>query len=350
MNRSLLPPVLAFILLFPLSLLANDIEPVEVGMLIPLSGAYAPVGEDNRRGIEMALAESNSASMIKPVYGDSRADPLQSVNEFRKLTTSDKVAGVFAFRGPVGMAVCSLAEAAEIPLLGGVGNKDFTKCSKYTFQIWPTSSAEGAFLAEQIYQRGARTIAILTAEDDWPVAVTNGIREAAGSEVGIELTFDQLIQPSETDFRAMISRIRRVRPDAIVLNLGLAQIGPAVRQIRELQLDLPIYSNYFAGQSEVIEAAGNDIIEGVMFVEMQTEFPAFPEGLPGATLSAYIATKMLMQAADTLRRGQANSLYEALLLQDTVSSEGGAFSVQDRVVNFPMLIRVVRDGKVITLN
>ncbi len=242
------------VLCFAADLPAQDRSAVRVGMLLPLSGSYASVGEDNRRGVEMALAEGGQMQLV-PVYGDSRADPTQSINEFIKLVTVDHVAAVFAFRGPVGMAVSPLAEQHKIPLLGGVGNKDFTGGTSFAFQVWPRSDEEGAFLAEQLVKAGHRRVALWTTEDDWTVAVSDGIR-AAGEE--LSLVMDQSVLPSVSDFRTIAIQTKEKRPDAIVVNLGIAQIGPAVRQLRQLKIDALIYSNFFAGKPEVINAAGKE--------------------------------------------------------------------------------------------
>jgi ABC-type branched-subunit amino acid transport system substrate-binding protein len=88
MVTKLQPTSRSFVVLAVVCLAANlsaqERKVARVGMLLPLSGGYASVGEDNRRGIEMALAEGGEAQVV-PVYGDSGADPIQSIREFRNL-------------------------------------------------------------------------------------------------------------------------------------------------------------------------------------------------------------------------------------------------------------------------
>lgn len=117
---------------------------LKVGMLLPLSGPYAAVGADNRKGVEVALEESADKGSLEIVYADSRAEPHQAVSEFRRLTTAEGVSVVIAFRGPVGMAVNPISKTLRIPLLGGVGNKDFAAANPHAFQIWTRSDEEGA--------------------------------------------------------------------------------------------------------------------------------------------------------------------------------------------------------------
>lgn len=90
-------------------------------------------------------------------------------------------------------------------------------------------------------------------------------------------------------------------------------------------------------------------MEGVRFVEMQTDFPTLPQGLPGATLSTYVATKWLTQAAASAESPDPANLRTSLLRQKTVVTAGGSFAIRNRSVEFPMLLRLVRDGRVTTI-
>lgn len=98
------------------------------------------------------------------------------------------------------MVLRPLAERLEIPLLGGVGNKDFTSDSAFTFQVWPRSDDEGGFLAKQLVKVGHRRVALWTTEDDWPVAVSHGVR-TAGEELSLIIAQD--VPPSLSDFRTL---------------------------------------------------------------------------------------------------------------------------------------------------
>ena len=75
---------------------APNVKALKVGMLLPLSGEYASGGEDNRQGIEAALAVSKSVVPLEIIYSNSKNNfaTTSGINEFRKLTKSDKVLAV----------------------------------------------------------------------------------------------------------------------------------------------------------------------------------------------------------------------------------------------------------------
>lgn len=197
---------------------------IKIGMLLPLTGQYAAIGQDNKQGIDIAKLEIDPTLKIDFLFADSKADSTQAVSEFRKLSDVNGVIGMFAFRGPVGMAINPLSLNAKLALLGGVGNKNFVLNNEYAFQLWVRSDVEGEFLAAQLHKLGRKKIAVVTVQDDWPVAVSNGFKSKA-EEQGISIVYDQEILPTDTDFRSQVAKINTLKPDSIFLNVGLNQIG-----------------------------------------------------------------------------------------------------------------------------
>lgn len=347
---------LTIALLLPTAAFANPQEVTtatpSIGLLLPLSGQYAALGTDVQQGIEIAARELPPNLPLNLRFADSRADPITSIAEFRKLAHAEKIIGAFAFRGPVGMAINPISRAHQIPLLGGVGNKEFTAQNEYAFQMWPPSDREGAFLATQIARLGLKRIALLTAQDDWPISVSDGFRGAAVHN-GLEIEYDQETLPSEVDWRSQISRVKQKRPDAIVLNLSLHQIGPCLRQIRDAGLQAPAFSNFWAGKKEVITAAGS-AADGMRFVEISTNYDKlkvdlaarFQANPSGATLSGYVAMHTLGQALQGLKDTTTRGLYDRLLSLSEVPTPNGTFTIHNRIVDFPLTIRVIRNGEI----
>lgn len=327
--------------------LAEDAKP-KIGMLLPLSGSYAMVGNDNRNGIDAAL----KGSEIQLRYADSKAETTESVSEFQKLVDSEGVLGVYAMRGPVGMALKPLAKSLHIPLLGGVGNRDFVAQCAECYQLWSKSDKEGAFLASKVLTRKLKTVALITGEDDVLIAVSSGFRETlkAGK---VNLAYDQNFNPADTDFRAVIVQLKLKKPDALFVNLALPQIGPFLKQAREGGLKTEIYSNQLAAKTEVREAAGAEALGGVRFVEMNTDLPNFKKKMAAsglvpssATLSSYAATLLIQQAIESSSRmNTKEDLLEALAKQTELKTPDGPFPIEDRVVVFPLVEKQLVNGK-----
>ena len=333
-------------------------QQTKLGMLLPLSGNYSTIGVDTKQGMEVALSDDpEAASSVLPVLADSKGEPAAALTEFRKLLDVDKVSAVFAFRGPVGMTVNPVSKSSHIPLLGGVGNKEFATGNEYAFQVWPASDVEGKFLADSMAKRKVSKVALISLQDDWTSSVSTGFREALKKNGG-SLVFDKEILPSDNDFRTLLQQVKSKSPDAIFLNVGLAQIGPLLKQMGELHIDTPKYSNFWASKKETFAAAGPEAVEGVMYDEMSTELPQLAKKLQdkysatasGATLSAYLGTKLILQV--TKNSGMPVSpetMYSALLKQTVIETPDGNFPIQDRCVQIPLVMKVLRGGKGVVL-
>ncbi len=329
-------------------------QKIKVGMLLPLSGNYASIGEDTRRGIAVALSESGPTSKLLPVYGDSRAEAVQAVTEFKKMVDVEKVIGAYAFRGPVGMAINPISKSKGIALLGGVGNKMFAEDNEYAFQMWSTSDDDGVFLAKEFADRGYSRIAMITAEDDWTDSVSKAFRKANKNHE-TKIVFDKNVVPEETDFRTLILQLKQKTPSVIFVNLGISQIGLFLNQLREQGVNLPVFSNFWINKDSVVSVAGKKGVEGVMFVDLNTDLPNLSKELNdkfkvespnGAILSAYVATMLLEQAALELDDTPTQEeYYKALLKQAAVRTKNGVFPIEERRIKLPLIVRVMRNGK-----
>lgn len=322
-------------------------EPVRIGMLLPLSGAYQAVGADNQAGIAAAMKLGKGKDLISLEFADSKADPVSAVNEFRRLVDASGVVSLFAMRGPVGMAINPVAKSIKFPILGGVGDKRFAASNEYAFQLWPRSDEEGSYLAEVISREHGK-VALVTSRDDWTDAVSRGFRSRIGAG---GIIFDEEIEPSDTDFRTLLLKMKKKAPEAAVANLSLSQIGPFFKQARELGISASMFSNFWIAKKDVIQSVPEGVLDGVRFVEMDTNLPRFIEqlgsGAPsGATLTAYVATFLFMEAA--AEPGAAASpaaFYDALRKQSSVVTPDRTFEIKDRCVRFPMSVRVMKGGK-----
>ena len=328
-------------------------KPIRIGMILTLSGSFATAGEDGRKGVEAALDVSGKRGKFEIIYADSQNEPTSAITEFRKLTKTENVPAVYTHRSSVGMALNPVSNSAKVPLLGGVGHTDFAATNMYAFQVWPKSDDEGAFVAETFIDEKFSRIAIISTEDEWTDPIARGFRNKLG-ESEIKPVFDQSVLLAERDFRTLLTKIKHLSADVIYLNLLLPQIGPAIKQAKELGVSTQLYSNFYTTRSDVLENAGKEALEGVRYVEMDTNLPALKKelGIPetaspqGLTVSAYIATMYLTQALEGME-GPANSaeIYDALLSQKEIKTPDHNFEVKDRVVQIPLMIKEMRDGK-----
>ncbi len=354
LSRMLTASLLALSLVTVNPAVADEPEspaPIKVGMLLTLSGNYASAGEDCRKGIDAALAETKSH--LEVVYADSKADPSTAIGEFRKLTESDKVLAVYSHRSNIGMALNPVSAQASVPLLGAAGNHLFAKNNKFAFQVWPKSDEEGEFVASEFVKRGYKRIALLSTDDEWTSSIGESFRKKIAA-LGGTIVFDQSFIPADTDFRTAITMLKSKAPDAVFLDMLLPQLGPVIKQASEQRLSGALFTNFYVAKKDVLDTAGSAALEGVHFVDIDTELPALrkalsPDGTispPGLTVASYLGTLLLAQTASELKGAATKeSFYSALLNQQEIRATDRKFAITDRCVKIPLTVRVMRDGK-----
>ena len=88
---------------------------------------------------------------------------------------------------------------------------------------------------------GLKTIALINVETLTGKAVAKGALELAKKK-GLEVVFHETYQPGATDFSAILNKVKAVKPDVIVANYVPAEVIAMTRQMRELDVNVKMYS------------------------------------------------------------------------------------------------------------
>ena len=88
--------------------------------------------------------------------------------------------------------------------------------------------------------------------------------KALYKEAGIEIVADELFQPGDKDFRAQLTKIKALNPDALVVHATSAEGAGVTVQFRELGFKIPIVHNHGIGAQAFIDGAKADA-DGVLF-------------------------------------------------------------------------------------
>lgn len=101
--------------------------PVKIGLLVSLSGVYAPVGTDMQKGFELYLAQHHNklgGHTVKLDTVDEGSEPTSGVAGATKLAQQDNVDAVVGIvSGPTAAAARDIFDAAHVPaLLGNTGS------------------------------------------------------------------------------------------------------------------------------------------------------------------------------------------------------------------------------------
>lgn len=184
-----------------------------LGLICPLTGDYAEVGDDILSGAVMAVKEYNKKSKrkIKLIVEDSQGDLIKSVKAARKLAVQDNVV---AIAGPVlsntTIAAAALAECLDIPLVSPTAwQHGIASIGTNIFQANVPGEIQGALIADHaIKELGYSTFAILAPFDSYGKALARGFEDKVRA-AGATIVSREWYYEGAMDYTHQLVRIRR---------------------------------------------------------------------------------------------------------------------------------------------
>lgn len=254
--------VLGAILLLILSSVWIILEPKKkdfrVGVLVPLSGNFAVLGERVRNGFELAKEDlrTQKGIEVEVIYEDACL-PKETLSAVTKLLTYDKITllgGSFCVAGFV--PVVELLEEHEVIGVNLSPNPD--SVLGHTYVVSTNTSIKlkatelGQFAADTLH---ARTAAVLYYNtplgEDYRKYFTESFEHAGGTVVMTQVT---LVDAS--DFRSELTKIKQQKPDVIFVVQLAKPLGNLLKQSHELGIESFMLGNSQNEDPSVIEIAG----------------------------------------------------------------------------------------------
>ena len=200
-------------------------DPIDIAIIVPLSGANASVGEQAVNAAKLAVSDINDAGGIKALGGaklnlivaDATNDPQGAINTSERVLTQNKIAGAY------GLALSPLTTAAlpafvkhHVPVVTSAISDTLVTPSNggYLFQIAPKGSAFGnqqveflKFLNEK-YKMGITKAAILYVNNPYGIATEKGIEQLA-QKAGLEIVLKSAYPAEIADASPLVAKIQQ---------------------------------------------------------------------------------------------------------------------------------------------
>ena len=211
----------------------------------PLTGGIAHLGKDDENGVALAVAVANEKKMVtvdgKPVTfkmmsEDDQADPKVGTTVAQKLVDAKVAAVVGHLNSGVTIPASEIYGKAGIPVISGSAtNPALTERGiKTVFRTVGRDDQQGPAIASYIANElKAKKVAIADDKTAYGEGIANEVEKtlkgAKVSVVGRERTTDK-----ETDFKAILTKIKAKNPDVVFYGGMDATGGPLIKQAREL--------------------------------------------------------------------------------------------------------------------
>lgn len=339
---------------------------LKIGFVAPLTGDAAAFGEEEQKGVQLAIAEINSSGgiagrQVEALYEDGKCSGQDAVSAAEKLVNIDKVhyiiggacSGEAIAMVPVATAaqVLVISPSASAPKLSGI--------SEYFVRNYPSDSAPGTDLAAHVRKQYAN-VAVLSENTEY----AQGLRDVFVNktrELGGNVVVNETFPENTTDFRTMLLKVKAARPDVVFINpqngSGIARIATQARQLGitadfvginytgpdVLSAGKAVEGMVFAVAPGIAsEGKGAKLIEN--YISTYGSDPAYPYVLGAAYDDVY-----LLKLAIEKRGDDATKVAQYLRSMPAFTGAIGTYSFDGNgdVVGIQMLFQKIQNGQLV---
>lgn len=340
---------------------------IPIGAYLSLTGTTATFGTSTLNGVKMAVEEVNSGTgidgkKINLIAEDTQSKPEEAATAVAKLIARDEVKALIGeIASSRTLAAAPTAQENKIPMVSpGSTNPEVTKKGDYIFRVCYLDQFQGEVIARFAHgSLGARKVAVITdVKNDYSVGLAEFFGEKFKS-LGGEIIGEQAYSEGDTDFRAQLTAIKALNPDAIIVPGYYQECGLLVKQARELNMDMPIIGGD-GWDSNALVQIGGEAMNGTYFTnhyaaddtakvvqDFITAYQSKHNEVPDAmAVLGYDAARILFDAIDRANSDDPTAIRDALAATRNFPGVAGSTTIDsERNASKPIVIIKIVDGQ-----
>ncbi|HEY5995578.1 MAG TPA: ABC transporter substrate-binding protein, partial [Candidatus Deferrimicrobiaceae bacterium] len=293
---------------------------------------------------------------------DSAGKQEQALAAAQKLINS---ANVVAILGPTLSTEMKVAgpeaNASGVPIMGtsttAVG---ITQIGKYVFRnSLPESLAIPASIGKAVRKYGIRKVALLYGDDDVFTKSGFDTMKQVARKLGLRILTIETFQKGQADFKAQLTKIKSLSPDAVFCSALYEEGGVILAQARKMGIAVPFVGGNGFNSPKVIEiakgAAEGLIVATPWFADrpdpkvkafVQKYEKAYRKNPDQFAAQAYDALYIMADALARAGRADRDRLRDALAATRNFTGVLGKFSFSaERDVVMDPVVLVVKGGR-----
>lgn len=336
---------------------------ISIGVVLPLTGALASTGESMKQGLELALAEVNTAQLsdttLKFIIEDGASTPEGAVAAFNKLIHEDSVSVIL---GPTTSSATQAAfpvaqENQVVAISPTSGARGLSAIGDFVFRVPLATNIVALKGVEATHAKlGYQRVATMYDETDLFSTDRDMALREAFTAIGVEVLTTEVFQSGDTDFSAQLTRIKALEPDAIFVSVLPPEKASILIQADKLGISAPIIMSSLT--SVDVEAAGAAAEGAITFIgwlstddtpgnqafvhNYNTTYGTIPEVF---SVASYTSVHILAEAIKNAQATDAVSIRDALANISDLDTVFGKFSFNaDGDAIYEQKALIVKDG------
>jgi len=373
------------------SLAAADCGEIVLGSAISLTGKYATNGVHAQKGYEYAITKIKEKGGVKidgkcynfkVIYYDDESKGDRGATLAERLISQDKVQYMLGpYSSGMTKAIAPVTEKYKIPMVEaeGASRSLFNKGYKYLFAVLSTSEqylASAISLAAEKAKESGRSVssikvAIAVENDPFSLDIRAGVAEDA-AKFGMKVVIDEKLPRDLSDMSAILTKVKLLKPDVLIVSGHSKGAATAVRQIGEQNIKVPMIAITHCEAADVTGKFGdaaNDFLCSTQWSEtlsykdrmfgsaaqyekgFKAAYPEYEsKKVPYQTAQASAAVYVYMDAFQRAGSLEKEKVREALSATDMKTFYGGIkFSAAGNNIAKPMVLRQIQNGKYVVV-
>jgi branched-chain amino acid transport system substrate-binding protein len=249
----------------------NAQQTIKIGLVAPMTGAFAGAGQSHATGAEMRVKEINAAGgkyKIELIVEDDASNCNQSTNATVKLITQDRVSAILgAVNSPCALAMVPLTQRYKVPqFTSGVGTAITQQNSDWVFRVAVAANGQTKALAEfTVKTLKQDKIAVLYSDDEYGASMAAGFKKAL-ADLGLEPAAMEIFPRNDQDFTGQLTTVKRSGATALFATGAYTASALIAKQIKQLGMSMQLLGDTGNATPKYIELGG-EAVEGAVLVE-----------------------------------------------------------------------------------
>jgi len=340
-------------LLFAAGADSAEAEPMKVGILAPLTGEMEIFGRKALDGIQLALdniPQERLTYIVEDVGTGATAEVAKATS---KLVSMDKVAVVIgAFYLDQTLVAAPITERANVPLISLTLCSPELKKFKQVACGYPSTQEQLGALGKLVRKLNIKRVALLRENSSYGEDTERVALSVFESE-GIEVAAKDSVNGTERDFRTLITKLIRTKPDSVFsVTADPGQSFAFFKQLKEqgyrghrigyLDID-PKYLKEFGSTIEGIYLPG--FLTTKYSADFTSAFTKRYSRKPDMySAQSYDLARIVSAAA--LAKDSASSLFQRVLAERLPQPAVPDYHFRsDGTVSVPVYVLVIRNGQ-----
>ena len=324
---------------------------VEIGVIAPLTGQIASIGNTFLKGLEMGVEEANlkEGVQLKLIVEDCRSNPRDAHSAYRKL----KGQGIKYYAAFGGQFVAGFASETnnsdEILFASATPNSTLLNMTNRCFRIFPTVDMVTDKICEYIDTNNYNRIAIAYMQFEAYSMYYESIL-AKLQKAGKEVVFTEGYDPSNRDFKSIVNKIGEVQADILYTAAAGESSSLLTRQVfnNPKTMKIPVIGDMNFSNSDNLQIIGSikapicavDNYMDSAFAEAFKE--KYKENADSYALYGYMIATIIKQAVDNTGKDCSTDDVFNYIHTHSFETAGGVISF-DAETNEPNLKLIFKE-------